>query len=135
MIIDSLLNVSRSQVVTANAASTDVIDTGAGQQPIGPGERVWLICVIKAVSGTSPTLQISLQSATDAAFTTPITGVSSGVIAPPVAGQRIALAVPMTNARFLRANYTVGGTSPSFTIDAFLSDDDPAAWSAFPDGI
>lgn len=66
MIIDSLLNVSRAQVVTASGASTDVIDLGATQQNVGPGECLWLNTVVKAVSGTSPTLQVSIQTATEA---------------------------------------------------------------------
>ena len=43
--------------------------------------------------------------------------------------------MPFENERYLRLNNTLGGTSPGVTINAFLTDQDPSSWQAYPDGI
>ena len=134
MMFDRLLQVSASQVVTANAASTDVIDLGSNSRRVGPGEPLWLVLVMKAVSGTSPTLQVALQTDDNSGFSSAATLLSSAAEAG-VAGKSIVMSVPMTNERFLRANYTVGGTSPSFTVDCFLTNQEPPSWVGYPDAI
>lgn len=42
---------------------------------------------------------------------------------------------PHTNERYVRAKYTLGGTDPTFTIDAFLTSQEPPNWQALPDAI
>lgn len=135
MIIDSLLNISRSQAVTASGPSTDVIDLGATQQPVGGGGPLFLVAVLRAVGGTTPTFSMALQCDDNAGFSSARTLVTSETLTSPPAGTRVFLAVPVTNERFLRANYTVGGTSPSFTVECFLTSELPTAWVAFPDAL
>ena len=43
--------------------------------------------------------------------------------------------MPWQNERYLRLNYTLGGTTPTATVDAFLTNQDPASWLAYPDAI
>jgi hypothetical protein len=133
MILDALLQVSNSQVVTANARSTDTVDLKQDRD-IGIGEQVFLIVNVKAVSGTSPTLSVSLQTDDNAAFSSAIT-LSQTAAATPVAGSQIVVPFPRTNERHLAAFYTVGGTTPSFTIDAHISPVPPPSWQAYPGAI
>ena len=134
MILDKNLQVSTDQVVTATARSTDVIDLKQDRD-IGIGEPMYLIANIKAVSGTSPTLTIALHTDDNSGFSSAVTLASSASLAPPVANSQIVLPVPLTNERYLSAHYTVGGTSPSFTIDAYLSAVPPPGWQAYPGAI
>jgi hypothetical protein len=122
---------SNAQVVTANAASTNVIDLGAPgtalnapaalKRDIGKGRPIPIrIQLVADATGTSPTLDVDLQVDSDEAFGSPKTVASAQQIAGGAAGDRVAIFyVPEgTDERFLRLNYTVTGTTPSYTITA-----------------
>lgn len=134
MILDKNLQVSTAQVVAANGRSTDVVDLKQDRD-IGLGDPVFLVVNVNAVSGTSPTLQVAIHTDDNSGFSSAATLVSSPVLAPPVAGQSIVVPLPRTNERFLSAFYTVGGTSPSFTLDAYLTTNPPPGWQAYPGAI
>ncbi len=134
MILDKNLQVSTAQVVTATAGSTDVVDLNQDRD-IGIGDAVFLVVNISAVSGTSPTLTIAIQTDDNSAFSSPATLAQSASLAPPTANSQIVVVLPRTNERYLRANYTVGGTSPSITLDAFFTTNPPPGWQAYPGAI
>lgn len=138
MYIDSLLQFCDAQALTASAASPNVIDLGSDRD-IGPGRSLWVvICVGVAADHTTgdETYQFDLQTDDNSAFASP-TSIAS--VAPAaaslVAGARLVMGMPFANERYLRLYSTLGGTTPSVTITAFLTDQDPAAWQAYPDGI
>lgn len=133
MILDKNLQVSTDQVVTANARSTDTIDLKQDRD-IGIGEPMYLVTTMKAVSGTTPTLQVALHTDDNAAFSSAETLEQSAAIAGAV-GTMIVLTVPRTNQRHLSAFFTVGGTTPSFTIDCYLTATPPPGWQAYPGAI
>lgn len=146
MIIDKRLEFSDSQVVTATGASTNSIDifslgtpapaaiAGATQRDVGPGEPVYVNIVLEAVSGTSPTLTVGIQTDDNSAFSSPTTKFTSatftgtGIFSIPVGRSII-------NEQFARLNYTVGGTTPSFTISSFLSHEQPPQADIYPDAV
>lgn len=134
MILDKNLQVSTDQVLTATAASTDVIDLKQDRD-VGIGEPMYIVVNIKAVSGTSPTLTITAQTDDNSAFPSAATLVASASLAPPVANTQQVLMFPRSNERYVRLNYTVGGTSPSITVDAYLSAVPPPGWQAYPGEI
>jgi hypothetical protein len=71
MIIDKRLQVSSQQALSGAGAapSADVIDLGS-QRLIGPGDPMWWVIVARvALAGTTPTLDIAVQ--TDDASTSP----------------------------------------------------------------
>lgn len=117
------------QTITVSAVSTDVIDQGAAGVEYGPG-ALFLVSRVGtafAASGAA-TLNIQLQTATDAAFTTPITVYDSGAIA--VADlkansvvQKVSLAgIPLK--QYIRVNYVVGtGPMTAGNIESFLTTD------------
>lgn len=133
MIFDRNMQVSTSQVVTASGLSTDVLDLKQDRD-IGIGQPVFLIANVKAVSGTTPTIQVAIQTADNAAMTSPVTLVSSPSVAA-TANMLIVVPLPRTNLRYLAAYYTVGGTTPSITLDSYFSAEPPPGWQAYPGAI
>lgn len=134
MILDKNLQMSTDQVLTATAASTDTIDLKQDRD-IGIGEPMYVIVNIKAVSGTSPTLAIALQTDDNSAFSSPATLFTGATLSPPVANTQQVIPFPRANERHLRLNYTIGGTTPSVTVDAYLTSTPPAGWQAYPGAI
>ncbi len=133
MYIDSLLEFSRAQALAATGASQNVIDLGSDRD-IGPGRPLWTVIAFKADAVAAGTYQIDLQTDDNVGFASP-TVIASVSPSTPKAGQRVVIGMPFANERYLRLNYTLGGTGPSMTVDAFLTDQDPSSWQAYPDGI
>lgn len=137
MIIDSLTQVSSSQALTATAASTDVIDLGSDRD-IGPGKPMWLVVASEvAPGGTSPTIVISVETDDNSSFSSATTIYTHPSIAGAAfaAGTKVVIPFPWANERYVRAQYTLGGTSPTFTVSAFLTDQEPPSWTSLPDAI
>lgn len=120
MMQDDQLMVSRAQVLTATANSTDLIDMGAARS-LGAGQEFIPTVVITANTGTSPTLTVALVGADDSAFSTNKITIDS-VTPTLVSGTAFGIVRMTARAhmpkRFYRYEYTVGGTSPSITITA-----------------
>lgn len=139
MIIDKRLQVSADQALTGTSAtaSTDVIDLGSDRD-IGPGKPMWWVLVFKAApGGTTPTFTFKQQTDDNSGFSSASDLFTSPTLAAAdmAAGKRHVFPMAFTNERYLRASYTMGGTSPTSTVDCFLTDQDPANWTAQPDGI
>ncbi|MDN7454837.1 Bbp16 family capsid cement protein [Burkholderia cenocepacia] len=135
MYIDSLLEFSRAQALSASGASTNIIDLGSDRD-IGPGRPLWVVVAVAVAAVGTGTYQIDLETDDNAGFSSPtkIASVSPSAAAL-TAGQRLVIGMPFANERYLRLNYTLGGTSPGVTLNAFLTDQDPSSWQAYPDGI
>lgn len=137
MIIDSLLAFSDSQSLTATAASTNSIDLSSDRD-IGPGEPLWLVVTSEAApGGTSPTLAISIETDDNSSFSSATTLATHTTLAAADfgAGTKVVIPWPMTNERYCRVKYTCGGTSPTFTVSAWLTSQEPTSWVAQPDAI
>lgn len=125
MYIDALLQFSNAQALTATAVSTNLIDLGSDRD-IGIGEPMAAVVTVGVsadFTAGNETYQFTLQTATDAAFTTAVTVVSTAVIngSALAAGKKVVLPMGHENLQFLRINYTLGGTTPTATVDAFLT--------------
>ena len=120
---------SDGQALTATAASTNIIDLGATgtvygapaalTKDIGKGNPIEISITLDVDSGgTSPTLDVDVQVDTVENFASPTTVASSVQLAGGSAGDVIKLRfIPEdTNQRYLRLNYTLGGTSPTYTV-------------------
>lgn len=138
MFIDRRLQVSALQALTATAPSTDVIDLGAQTRIVGPGEPLWWVIAARVgLAGTSPTLDIAVQTDDASGFPSPATLLSHPQLAAAgfVTGTRIVIPMVFNNERFLRLNFTLGGTTPTATVDAWLTNQHPQFWVAQPDAI
>ena len=111
MILDKALQLSNKQAVTASAASTNYIDlktAGAAYEP------VFVVATVDVNFATLTSLTIGIQTATDSAFTSPKTILSSGAIAAAdlTAGNEVFKErLPMETLRYVRAYYTVTGSN------------------------
>lgn len=138
MYLDSQHLFSDAQALTATAVSTNLIDLGADRN-VGIGEPLVVVITCDvAMGGTSPTLIATLQADDNSGFSS-----AASVIATPsqsslAAGAQLVLPVPpdALTERYVRLNYTLGGTSPTVTLTAFLQ---PASmvqnYSSYADGI
>ena len=112
MILDKELEFSSAQVVTATAASTNVIDLGVARD-VGAGERMELVVTAKtALTGTLATI---IQGSVDEAFTSPVTiqTLPSMPAAAPAGSKVQAYLQPVETAyRYIRLQYSglTGGT-------------------------
>lgn len=137
MFIDKRLQVSAQQALSATAPSTDVIDLGS-LRLIGPGEPLWWVIAARVgLAGTTPTLDIAVQTDDNSAFSSPATLLSYPQLAAAgfTLGTRLVIPMTFTNERYLRLNYTMGGTTPTATVDAWLTNQDPQSWMALADAI
>jgi hypothetical protein len=135
MISDKTLQLSTDQALTATAASADFIDLGSDRD-VGPGEPLWLVVQSKAApTGTSPTIAISIETDDNDSFSSAATLVSMPAItgANFAVGTRVVIPFPYENERYVRAKFTLGGTSPTFSIDAFVTNQHPPKHVAYPD--
>lgn len=124
MFLDSTLQFSDAQALTATAVSTNVIDL-TDDREVGIGEPMALLVVVTVAADfttTDETYQFILQTDSSAAFSSPTTVVDSGAINGDLltAGIRVVLPMGFTNDQFLRVNNVLAGTTPSVTIDAFF---------------
>lgn len=125
MIIDYLTVLSDAQAITTSAASTNTIDTGAAGDALlaGTGAMVQFLIDTTITSSQSISVTFDLQTATDSAFTSPVTLASSGAIsrATLVTGNvPFQPVIPPGCLRFLRAYYTSNGTIQAGKVDARL---------------
>lgn len=129
MIISKQQTFSDGQVVTADANSTNVIDLGATgtvlggstalTRDIGKGNKIPVVVEVTAVSGTNPTLTVSVIQDTAAAMSSETAIQDSQEIT--AAGRVTIYVLPeQITERYIGLDYNVSGTSPSFTIDAFI---------------
>ncbi len=120
MFIDSKQAFADGQALTATANSTNIIDLGVDRD-IGPGETM-SVMVSSSVDagGTSPTLQVVVQTSNAENMSGSTAIATSAVTADLVAGQKIVLPLGTTNQRYLRLSFVTSGSSPTHTIDAYL---------------
>lgn len=134
MIVDANLQFSDAQALTATEASTNSIDLKQDRD-VGIGKPLFLVIQSQAApGGTSPTIAISHETDDNSSFSSPATvAVSPTLTAAQFAlGTIYAMEWPRTNERHNRLKYTLGGTSPTFTVSAFLTSEPPPGWQALP---
>ena len=124
MILDNENKFSVAQALSGSgAASTDYIDLSSIRQ-IGFGKDLYLVVNIDvAAGGTSPTLSIAVQTDDNTSFSTPATALTSPTYTGTqmVASTQFVIPLPQQGyERYLRLNYTLGGTTPTVTLSAHL---------------
>lgn len=134
MYVDKELELSDAQALSASGASTNSIDVGADVDA-GIGEAMYLVVQHRAaMGGTSPTFQVGLQTDDNDSFSSPTTVLLSPAEAAPAAGKQTVIPLPPGLQRYVRAYYTLGGTTPTANVDAFIAKD-VQAWVSAPDAL
>ena len=141
MQMDKQMQFDDAAALTVTRASTNIVDLGV-ERDIGIGYKLGIDLRVGTAftAGGSATLQVQLQTATDAAFTTPVVLFETAAIpvASLIAGfepARIPIISP-TN-RYLRLYYTVAtGPMTAGTISAnTILEADRQANRSYPSGI
>lgn len=126
MIIDAQLALSSAQTLTASGNSQNVLDFGGYQnRNMTDGEGLAVYFNLPVAPASGGTYQIQTQGADDAAFTVNVTNgntVTLNSATDYVPGKKGIVSIPAltTQQRYFRLVYTLGGTSPSITINAYL---------------
>lgn len=139
MFLDSDLQFSDSQALTATALSTNVVDLTATLRNIGEGEPVAVLFVVEVAADQTTgdeDYTFDVEVASDAAMTTArqLLGrriFESGTPTAPaqdadllVAGFAFVINVPPVSGdesqRYIAARYTLAGTTPTVTVSAYL---------------
>ena len=128
MMTDAQLLFSDAQAITADAASTNLIDLGAVRQ-IGQGEPMGIAILVDVAADSTTgdeTYEFELQTDDNAAFSS-----ATEVLAQAITAARLTAGslhvIPLSPSilplleRYIRLNYDVGGTTPTITVTAWLS--------------
>lgn len=106
---------SDKQAITATAASTNVLHTALGKlKEIAFGTPVPLLIQVEEAFATCTSVKVAVQTATDEAFTNPVTLAETAAIpvASLVAGYRFPINfMPKGNKGYTRLYYTVAGSN------------------------
>jgi hypothetical protein len=121
-ILDAQCLFSDAQALTATAVSTNSYDSSSDRD-LGTGEPLAVVVGFDvALAGTTPTIAVSIQTDDNSAFSSPTTIATGVTLSAAAAGAKVVLPVPAdaTVERYLRVNYTLGGTTPTATVTAYL---------------
>ncbi len=138
MWVDNELVMADSQVVTAAAGSTNVIDLGAtGPQRPGRGRPMFIVVILKETmsdSSSNSAMGLTLETDDDVAFGSPTTAVQTLPSIPALseAGYIVKelLSVNIAGERYLRVKFTpTNGNLTTGKFTAFLTDT-PEFWEA-----
>ena len=124
MYIDDFLKLSDAQALTATADSTNVIDLSLDRD-IGKGEAMAFVIsvgVAADIADADETYSFQLETDDNAAMTSS-TIVAGGLIAGAALtlGSLHAFPIATANEQFLQGVYTLGGTTPSVTVDTWVA--------------
>jgi hypothetical protein len=130
MIVDKLARFSNAQALTANAASTDLMDLGDADRNLGIGSDLYLVSVVTTAltdAGSNSTVTVTLETDTLAAFGS-ATKVQECFIIPALAavGDTFTAKVSrfQTPEQFLRVFYTMtNGDLTTGSVTTFLTSD------------
>lgn len=126
MIIDKLDLLSDAQALTATANSTNVIDLGAAALALNDGtplELVLQVDVAADFTSSNETYNIDVVTSAAAGLTTPTSlGARTIAAAALTAGSihHIPIAAGVAMLQYLGAIFTLGGTTPTVTVTAFI---------------
>lgn len=131
MLKDAQLEMSKEQVVTASAASTDYINIGAAGDALG--KEPYLVIQVKEAadsSGDAATVTFSLQTDSDPDFNVALSTLYSSAAIPQASltldSEPVKIRLPQGLKQYVRVYYTVGTESlTKGKFNAFIVPDYP----------
>jgi hypothetical protein len=124
--LDAQLTLSDAQALTATAASTNVIDFGS-LKGVSAGEPLAVVLIVDVAADNTTgneTYSVALQTDGDEAFGSAQTLQTITLAAGSAAGTKFCLVFPPfqdLSERYYRLNYTLGGTTPTVTVTAYVT--------------
>lgn len=137
MWIDSRLEFSDAQALTTTAASTNSIDLSSDRD-VGPGRPMWVVISVDVAADDTTgdeTYVVDLQTDDNSAFSSATSIAQITIARGTVAGTKFVIGWPYANEQHVRLNYTLGGTTPTVTLSAWVTDQEPESWAAQPDAV
>lgn len=140
MYLDAQHLFSDAQALTASAASTNLVDLG-GDHNVGIGEPMAVVISVDvALDGTTgdETYVFTVEADSTAAFSSAATIATKTAARGDAAGTKYVLPIPADESaeQFLRVYYTLGGTTPTGTVTAFLIPQSMIQnYVSYPDGF
>ncbi len=124
MYIDSQNQFSDAQALTATAASTNLIDLGIDGN-LGIGEVMAVVVGVDVAAddtNSDETYSVAIQTDDNSSFSSATTLGTITITRGDAAGTRKVFLLPKDTdmERYIRLNYTLGGTTPSVTVTSFL---------------
>lgn len=124
MNLDSQLQFSDAQALTATAVSTNVVDLSEDRD-IGKGEPMAVVVSVGVAADFTTgdeTYQFAIQTDDNEGFASPTVVTQTAAINGDelAAGALVVIPLGYTNEQYLRVNNILAGTTPSVTIDAYL---------------
>ncbi|MFA5866918.1 MAG: hypothetical protein WC891_03015 [Actinomycetota bacterium] len=105
----------RATVMETGAKTVTGNGTARNLGAVSASQKLYCAMHVTAVSGTTPTLNVVIESDDAEAFTTPITRATFTQVTAISAEMLAAVVGPITDTWF-RAKCTIAGTTPSFTV-------------------
>lgn len=131
--VDKTLELSDGQAITADAASTNLIDMGAAGLNLGVGEPLFFVVTVQVAPDATTgdeTYQATLQGDDNTGFSSANTLASFPIPRTAKVGDVFYAPLPSTNERYIRGYFDVGGTTPTITVNAFITNQEPGVWTA-----
>lgn len=123
---DAHLMYSDAQVLAASGASSNIVDHGSDRN-LGIGEPMCIVLNLPSAPDSADgdeTYTAKLETDSDSAFGSAAqVGATATITRSDPAGSQYVIVIPPDTAikRYTRVYYTLGGTSPSLTVDAFMA--------------
>jgi hypothetical protein len=137
MIIDSLLELSDAQALTASADATNVVDLGSARQ-VGAGRPLFVhfsVDVAADFTTTDETYQFNIATGSAATLGT-VLNERAILAATLVAGYQFQMAIPVEALdRYIGVEYVLAGTTPTITVSAWITDQEMPVHTPQPDAI
>jgi hypothetical protein len=108
-------NLIRGTVMLNGAVTATGQGTARQLGAVAEGQQLYAAMHVLSASGTNPTLEMAVQSATAQAFGTPTERLAFPKTIAPGGWWAVPVAGPITD-QWWRVSYTVGGTNPSLAV-------------------
>lgn len=142
MYMDRLGLLSDAQALTASALSTNVLDftNVTPKRQVGAGQRLWVVFTVGVAADITTgdeTYQLDLYTSAAADMSSPVVLESRVLTAANLAaGTLHAMAIPQGRMlEFFSTHYTLGGTTPTVTLTAWVTDEEPPEHSVYASGV
>jgi len=136
--VDARLELSSAQALTASADSTNVVDLTQTARQVGAGKPLFVhfnVTVAADFTSGDETYQFNIATGSAASLGTVL--VERIMLSTDLtAGANFSMAFPAEKVlRYIGVEYVLAGTSPTVTVDAYISDQEAYSWVSYADAI
>jgi hypothetical protein len=136
--VDARLELSSAQALTASADATNVVDLTQTARQVGAGKPLFVhfnVTVAADFTSSDETYQFNISTGAATSLGTVL--VERIMLSTDLtAGANFSMQIPQEKVlRYIGVEYVLGGTSPTVTVDAYISDQEAYSWTSTADAI